>query len=285
MTTTCSSQVDVDNFTRNSCISHLSFNNDDIHCCELRVPCDCCQRLQPDSPPQASCNFSRFVECLVSCPEFLVLRSAFSPFLRLFWQAVVGSGPVSQFCCYVDPVRYGFEEHFQSVAVIVPFPSALLFYFGGLGILGRLDPGCASFSTTSRQFMPSRNASVHSQARRFFPSLNDVYATITEIIGKRTSFCGCGEVCALAECVPLLPTPRRALKRLDTLTPSSSCHYCWRQTLPLRRSVVQIGWLRRLERHENRRFLFEKSVFLRSATVSPCRIRPAPMMFSFTNQV
>ena len=49
-----------------------------------------------------------------------------------------------------------------------------------------------------------RQCSLASQ--KILSSLNDVYATITEIIGKRTSFCGCGEVCALAECVPFCPT-------------------------------------------------------------------------------
>ena len=48
--TICPSQVNVDNMTRNSCIPHLSFNNDDDHCCELGVPSDCSRRLQPDSP-------------------------------------------------------------------------------------------------------------------------------------------------------------------------------------------------------------------------------------------
>ena len=50
MTKICSSQVEVDNMTRNSCIPHLSFNNHDDHCCELGVSCDCSQRQQPDSP-------------------------------------------------------------------------------------------------------------------------------------------------------------------------------------------------------------------------------------------
>ena len=53
----------------------------------------------------------------------------------------------------------------------------------------------------------------------------------------------------------------RVLKRPDILTPSSIHHRCLRQTLALRRSVVQIVWLRGLVRHENRRFLPQKSVF------------------------
>ena len=102
----------------------------------------------------------------------------------------------------------------------------------------------------SRHFIPSscvssfarraeshrQRSTVHSQARRFFP--RSMWPNVS----------------------PAAPHTR-ALKRPDTLTPSSIHHRCWRQTLPLRRSVVQIVWLRGLERHENRRFLPQKSVF------------------------
>ena len=70
--------------TEISCIPHLSFDNLVDCCCELGVPCDCSQRLQPDSPRRRhTAHVSQYVSRLLSELEFIVFALALHIYMFL----------------------------------------------------------------------------------------------------------------------------------------------------------------------------------------------------------
>ena len=144
-----------------------------------------------------------------------------------------GADPRTAFYRY--PSAYGFVVYLVAPSLFFPLHFAILLWRSWhcfpcmLELFGKLNSGSASFSTTWSSngsftqtassyhpvvflplpVVPNHTASVPvftSQARRFFPRSMIATQLLREFFGKRESFCGYGEVCALAECVPFCAT-------------------------------------------------------------------------------
>ena len=144
-----------------------------------------------------------------------------------------GADPRTGFCRY--PSAYGFVVYLVAPGLFFP----LHFAYFIMEVLALLSLYAGTFWETrfgqreflndsefqrlvhpSRQFIPSscvssfarraeshrQRSSVHSQARRFFPRSLMATQLLRDFFGKCASFCGYGEVCALAECVPFCAT-------------------------------------------------------------------------------